>query len=686
MLPSYERQISSSSGRYEILISSLIYLLLTAALLTYGSAQIPAATAPNRPIGADWSHVNFDHHATGFNPQTQITKENINSLELKWIFPFPDAPADLGGYGVGALGGALGAHQGSQTTPLIVNGLVIFGTNWGSVYALDGRSGEIIWTYEPELNLEEDLNRNLPLYLEEEFLFLGFHTHGFNYFDGMLFIPQPPCDVHILNVDNGKLIRNVGDTCNIGPEDGNVGLFKGPQSYGPVIYEKERIMVVPAGVVTEAYHGGRGFVAGYSIDTGELLWRFFITPPAGGDPNWTLDVAEKGWIQGIRASDLPRESLINDWGKSGETGQQAGPAWGQWAVDEESGIVYVGTAQPSPDWNATYRPGPNVFADSIVALDARSGDLIWWHQTTAHDLWDWDCSWNVVLSTIGDRKVIFKGCKNGVMEAFDASDGERIWSFDPPAIKRCDDCFLLDPRDPEEMKKGWLNYPSTEATWQNPPGSGGIEADITVAYEKVYVATYNSWSYLKIIPVEPDRPIPPYGGAGLEGLPPPEIRPTNTTIYALDASTGDVVWTFFIDAVGYRGGLIASGGMVFASSFDGNIYALDAETGEKIWTKFLGTGLALPPSIGADGDGNMKMVQVFGGQFSFWSKTVPGSIVVFGLPDETPPEESPDVGVIVTPPETPEIVETISPLTYLVLGTSLVLFIASAILFTRRRN
>ncbi len=674
-------------------ISALV--LLSAPIVNY--RLLPVAEA-QQDQGRNWTKIDSDGRATNFNPQTQITKDNVNFLELKWVFPFPEAPAAVGGYAT--------PQQGSVSTMLVVDGIVYVGTNFGRVIAIDAGTGKVVWTYTMQLNMTTDQAKGL-------FINRGInHVHGFNYFDGKLFYPAPPCDVHIIDAVSGKLVRKISEMCSNVPGNQPVRAktgYKGQQSYGPSIYEKGRVLIAPAGVTDESNAGARGFFAAYNIDTGALLWRFFISPPAGGDPDWAVKVRDKGWIQGVKASDIPIDLLKNDWGKA--IGVQAGPGWGQWAVDEETGIIYVGTAQAAPDWNATYRPGPNLFSASVVALDAMTGEMKWFHQTTTHDLWDWDCAWNVVLGKIGDRKVVYKGCKNGIMYAFDAKDGSLVWSFNPPTMKRSEytpfhansllgsgpkDNSIIgnwDPKDIKTLTRKWANEPKTDAWWQNPPGTGGIESDIALAYGNVYVATYNLWNYLKVVPVEPDRPI----SGGNLGVPAPEQRKSNVTIYALDAATGRVKWSFFIDDVGYRGGLIASGGVVYASSLNGNLYALDAETGKVVWTRFFGVGLPIPPTIAADAKGKMMLFQSFGGQLSLWGPVVPGAIIALGLPDKIPETQVVTKEVIkeVTKEVIKEIpkeitktvtVETISPIAYAGIGVAIIIGVAIGVALGRRRK
>ncbi len=109
-------------------------------------------------------------------------------------------------------------------------------------------------------------------------------------------------------------------------------------------------------------------------------------------------------------------------------------------MDTRHGIVYVSTSQASPGWNGTYRPGPDLYADSIIALNATNGDMIWFYQTTPHDLYDFDCGWNTVLGNVtlggSTQEAVFKACKNGYLYALNALTGKLLWYFDPPTVTR----------------------------------------------------------------------------------------------------------------------------------------------------------------------------------------------------------------------------------------------------------
>jgi len=634
---------SSGSGRFWRILLALLIII-----------QIFPAYASDR--GANWEYVNFDSNGTNFNPQSQLSRENVQALELKWTYPIPANSEPAVNIGNGYYG--VKFHEGSTTPPIIVNGTVYIITNYYRLIALNASNGKIIWTFQYQADLAE-ARKKLPL------AGVAGHLHGFYYIDGNLVFPGIKCDVVAVDALTGKPAWTLEDVCAGIP--GNSGLYGGVFDYPPMLYKHGNMLILQSALMDGI--AGRGFVAGYDYLSKQLKWRFYTAPPAGGDPDWAVRVRGKVWIESIKATEIPVEMLKNDWGDLGMLKFQGmapwgvfydgnisragtGTVWGQMVVDEETGIVYFGVSQPTPGNNATYRPGPNLFSDSVVALNANNGELVWAHQTTTHDLWDWDCGWNVVLGKIGARKAIFKSCKNGILYAFDASDGEMIWYFNAPSYRRSDftpfhaDSKLnsgpknnsmignWDPRNPETFQRKWQNWPSIGPFWENPTANGGVESDIAYDGNTVYVATYNFWGYMQVSNTEGIFNV---GGFYLQS---PESRKGNTTIWAVDASTGKPKWSYYIDGVGHRGGLTISGGVLYAASPDGNLYALDSATGKMLLKRFFGERLNIPPTIGATKDGSMLLFQVVGGTafantfHGAIGNPVPGALMAFGLPEK----------------------------------------------------
>ena len=659
-------------------VSILIFILIISALTSLNTEIFFSSAIDDN--GFDSIAPNYDYRATGFNPQTQINKDNVKNLELKWVHAWP-LPESIDG---------IEPRVGSIANSIIVDGIVYNRMEDLRISAIDAKTGKDIWSFQadPYLVNIEIAKRDLPVNLDF-YPSLSSHAHSFSFAENKIFAPWPNCQVFGLNAKTGEIeFKLKTPTCK--GLEGNEGLFKGLQSSGPVFDTVNRVLIYGTGG-REAVEGGRGAFRGYSLDSGELLWTFYLMPPQDvGDPEWTVRVADKGWIQGIKASDIPEDILRNDWGECpdncGFGKGDMGIGWGQWAVDEDNGIAYLATGNPSPSWNATYRPGPNVFSNSVLAIETKTGNLLWWHQIVAHDLGDLDCSWNTVLADIDGIKTVFKLCKGAFLYAMNAETGELLWSTDyHPHVKRGEIGpepnfdFALDPLNKDDMNKPWVSYPGNEANWRKE--SGGAESDVTFAYGKIFSTTYHKWSLQKITAVEPSM----RDAWGRISIYSDKELAANATVWAHDAKTGEMIWKYDIDKVGIRGGVTASGEMIWFCDTDGMIRALDEENGRLLWERSQGHQCPVQPSFGADKDGNIKIFSLIGsGGILGRSEPIPGALLAYGLSGNMETNEEKNVEVTV---ETEVITEEIiSPVSYLILGFSLILIITSLLIFRKSRS
>ena len=659
-------------------VSILIFILIISALTSLNTEIFFSSAIDDN--GFDSIAPNYDYRATGFNPQTQINKDNVKNLELKWVHAWP-LPESIDG---------IEPRVGSIANSIIVDGIVYNRMEDLRISAIDAKTGKDIWSFQadPYLVNIEIAKRDLPVNLDF-YPSLSSHAHSFSFAENKIFAPWPNCQVFGLNAKTGEIeFKLKTPTCK--GLEGNEGLFKGLQSSGPVFDTVNRVLIYGTGG-REAVEGGRGAFRGYSLDSGELLWTFYLMPPQDvGDPEWTVRVADKGWIQGIKASDIPEDILRNDWGECpdncGFGKGDMGIGWGQWAVDEDNGIAYLATGNPSPSWNATYRPGPNVFSNSVLAIETKTGNLLWWHQIVAHDLGDLDCSWNTVLADVDGVKTVFKLCKGAILYAMNAETGELLWSTDyHPHVKRGEIGpepnfdFALDPLNKDDMNKPWVSYPGNEANWRKE--SGGAESDVTFAYGKIFSTTYHKWSLQKITAVEPSM----RDAWGRISIYSDKELAANATVWAHDAKTGEMIWKYDIDKVGIRGGVTASGEMIWFCDTDGMIRALDEENGRLLWERSQGHQCPVQPSFGADKDGNIKIFSLIGsGGILGRSEPIPGALLAYGLSGNMETNEGKSVEVTV---ETEVITEEIiSPVSYLILGFSLILIITSLLIFRKSRS
>jgi len=561
----------------------LILILVLQSLTAY-------TYAPERsvPLGADWELPGFDPFNTNFNPQTQITNENVAEIQLKWIYQVPAKP-------VGVEKGT--APEGIQTTPMIINGIVYFATGYNRLIALEGTTGREVWSFQP----------NVTSYFEKPWWSGRFATRSLTLHKGILYMQGNDCSIYGLEPTTGELKFYLPDTCK--DITGNTGQYFGVMA--PVFY-KDILITSPLG----AFYGGRGFLSAYDLNTRQLLWRWFSVPSAGGEPDWGLKDADKGNIKPYKG----------DWGNSELIG--GGTPWGYMAVDEETGVIYTHTGEPSSLFDAALRPGPNLFTNSIVAINARTGELVWYYQTAPHDINNHDPVWSTILANVSTnrtpKKVVISVTKGNYVYVLDAVTGKPVYEpvkIGPPNINT-----------PNDNAGNSANLTLSQRVLLGkvhcPGHLGGPFVHPAFAYNTIFVNTQNYCGTVELQKV-------PYKGKTIEGFVYrlPATIPQNSTIYAIDASTGKIKWEFFMPERFQSAALTVSGKVLYAIDRVGTFYAIDVDTGKLLkkipFNSFGSAGVG----IGADAYGNMMILVATGGAELVEER--PGIIAVFGLPSET---------------------------------------------------
>lgn len=351
--------------------------------------------------------------------------------------------------------------------------------------------------------------------------------------------------------------------------------------------------------------------------------------------------------------------------------------WGHFPIDPEEKIVYIGTGEIGPYFDATARPGPNLYGSSIVALDVLTGDIKWWFSTSPHDLWDWDCGWGGVLSDKGDvlntppeHRTLFKACKNGYVYALDGMTGKPSWIFDPPIlskIRAIPDFQLLDPTSVENMHRPWasctapLNPPPPPlpplpfelSPEYCPPTQfaatvGLIESDLAYDRENelLFVAAHTPLQAATI------GGLMHYGNQGSSNRLweiDPERYPLTTEIYAINVKTGEMAWEepYSIPDTGFRGGLMVSGGVLYAYGGDGILRMLDASDGTLLDTLTFSSTSVMPTMGRINQRGDLRLfVKEGGGGFLFGhrgNEYAPTLIHSYGLQPINPDRFGADV-------------------------------------------
>jgi outer membrane protein assembly factor BamB len=237
-----------------------------------------------------------------------------------------------------------------------------------------------------------------------------------------------------------------------------------------------------------------------------------------------------------------------------------------------------------------------------------------------------------------NTQVIWKTCKNGYLYELNAQTGALIWSWTPPLniIGRCHFCYMLDPLNKTEMSWAFFN-PSLQPTIQYPRAAMEMESSYSPGLNYLFVVDefLPALEYYIALNSSNYKTNPGSAGFNPNGKGGPffgTYTPTNNaTVFAIDASSGAIVWTHFIPLEGYRGGVTNSGNIVFLTLSSGDLLMLNAKDGSVIKDYYIGGPLNVLPSVGATVGGQMMVVLPITAGIVSWGTGVPGDIVALTL-------------------------------------------------------
>jgi outer membrane protein assembly factor BamB len=646
----------SSNRTYKLNMISLIMLLSLGTII-----PALAYAAPMANSGIDWQYVNGNSWGWNYSPQEQINQDNVDQLEVKWIFPIGSkslAPPALQ---------SLALTEGTQTPPIVKDGLVYITTNFLKTYAVDAKTGSEAWTYDYSFDPVAAAER-----LPWEFGMLGSHLHGFRYWEreDALLLNGMVCDVYALDAKSGFQKFSIDDLCLNVP--GNIYNYRPTPTNTPSIgtYEKGRqlITVLPGMMHSTIWHGdARHVTFGIDMDTHQILWRVFEYPPQDvPTKDWALKECDIGFFEDLPCTTVAEQNLAGlewDWAMPGENPSPYGGVtanWGQIIVDEDTGIMYTQTGNQGPFTNVSMTPGPRLYGSTIMAIDLNEGKRIWWMQPFPHDAYDYDCNWGGILAEVeGLGKVYVKGCKEGFLNILDAATGKPIQRIDvvteqvewgqvtDAALKEPYQggvkYHLTDPLSYYDLREwGWPDngkYANSPAILYPSYLNGLFATDISydpdaqtlIHYANALMIGYSSLPYVE--------------GGSVTGPGPSGVTPyANTTIVARDIATGNVKWRWFYPFSAQRAAIVVTGGMAFSGFTDGTMKFLNKDTGELLYTMHVGSGVVVEPTIGQDSDGNSKIfviagstsiVGAYGGPgYGSLGPSVPGTLIGIGLTDK----------------------------------------------------
>jgi len=535
-------------------------LLVSVGMCLIGESRLLAQV---RDHLGEWPAYASDKASSKYSPLDQINKENVARLQIAWRqSTIPDEARH---------GSTIPAPARSQNTPLMVDGLLYISTGLGSISALDATTGAVVWSADPQRGPGAEGPR-------------GNTTRGVAYWHDRVIAVVGPF-LTAFDAKTGERVPAFGDA-------GVVDLRRGyddrvVESYtwrsAPLVVNE--VIVVGsfntdflAAVQPATKEAPPGDVRGYDVRTGEQLWIFHTIPREGefGNETWETNPNED------RAS----------WEYSGHTNMWSFPSG-----DEELGYVYLPLTTPTNDYYGGHRWGDNLFAESLVCLNVKTGERVWHFQAVHHGLWDYDFASapNLIDITVDGRaiKAVAIVSKQAFTYVFDRVTGEPVWPMEerpvpqstvpgertsptqpfpskPPAFDQqgvtVDDLIDFTPELRQEALKilnqyeyGPLFTPptliddrpgGTQGLLQMPGTSGGanwVGAGVDPETGILYVQSAHTQTVIGI--VRPENVVSdvayirkaykyPQGPQGL-----PLFKPPYSRLVAIDLNEGEIRWT-----------------------------------------------------------------------------------------------------------------------------------------------
>ena len=506
----------------------------------------------------DWITNGGNAYNQRYSPLDEINRGNVEQLRGVWR-------ARLNGSG-------LGNQYSGEAQPLVYDGVVYLVTGADDVFAISVDSGELLWTYEADLDPSIDV------------ICCGWTSRGVALGEGKVFSGQLDGKMVALDQRTGAVVWS---TQAERWEEG-FSITSAP------LYYDGLVITGFAG----AEYGVRGRVKAYRADDGALAWTFYTVPGPGefGHDTW------------------PQDNDVYLYG--GAT------VWQTPALDPTLDLIYFSTGNPGPDFNGSIRAGDNLFSTSIVAVDAHTGEYRWHFQQVHHDIWDYDAPSPVVLFDIEidgeSRRALAEPSKTGWVYILDRETGEPLIGIEERPVPQeprqatsptqpypLGDAFVPQHVDivpegyPPLVNQGRIFTPFwTDGAVIKPSHGGGANwpgsaYDPATGY--LYVCATDRMSFFS--GGEMDEELPPVEGERFLGGAFHAIPGFDSGVFAaMDMRTNKIVWQQrWVDRC-YSGVLTTAGGLIFIGRNDGRLTAMDSSNGALLWEFQTGAGMNAPVS------------------------------------------------------------------------------------------
>jgi quinohemoprotein ethanol dehydrogenase len=532
----------------------LIFGLLIVAHAPAWAADAEIDRLLRSPVGKDWVTNGGNLTNDRYSTLKQIDTTNVGKLKGAWMTRLK--------------GSGLGGKYSLEASPLVKDGIMYVVTGNDDVFALNAKTGEMIWEYWS--GIDQAIST----------ICCGWVNRGLAMGEGQIYLGQLDANVVALDMKTGK----VNWKTPIEKWQNGYGITSAPLYYDGMIYTG----------MTGGEFGVRGRLTALNAKTGEIMWRWFTLPGPG----------EKG---------------SETWPPGTDHSMRGGaPIWNTPALDPELGLVYFAVGNCGPDYDGSMREGDNLFCASMVALKAKTGEYAWHFQQVHHDIWDYDAASPVVLfDTVINgqpRKGIAEAGRTGWVYILDRTNGKPLVGIEEKPV----------PQDPRQKTAATQPIPVGDATvpqcaeklpgyeeagciytpfWESPvliqpSGNGGTNwSPMPYSPDTGYFyvpGTVRSSAYVRNGSKYTNGRR--YTGGGQTA---PIGSMLSGTFTAIDAKTNKIAWQHKTPyRIGGGGGsTVTAGGLVLRGEPDGNFLALDAKTGQELLRFQTGFGADAPPVV-----------------------------------------------------------------------------------------
>jgi quinohemoprotein ethanol dehydrogenase len=543
----------------------MVPIFMSLGLLFLGALPARAADPEidrllQSPVGKDWVTNGGNLTNQRYSTLRQIDITNVKQLKGAWMTRLK--------------GSGLGGKYSAEATPLVKDGIMYMVTGNDDVFALDAKTGKILWEHWSGIGQQIST------------VCCGWLNRGLAMGEGMLFLGQLDANMVALDIKTGKEVWRtpIEDWHN------GYGITNAPLYFDGIVYSGN----------TGGEFGVRSRLTALDAKTGKILWRWYALPGPG-------EVGSDTWPAGTDHAMRGGASI-----------------WNSPALDPQLGLIYFATGNCGPDYDGSMREGDNLFCASIVALKAKTGEYAWHFQEVHHDIWDYDAASPVVLfDTVingESRKAIAEAGRTGWVYILDRTNGKPLIGIEERPV----------PQEPRQKTAKTQPYPIGDATVPQcaQPMEGYEKAGcIFEAFwdEPILIQPSGqggtNWSPM---PYSPDTGflyvpgtirtstfsrVPSQYSIGLRytnGTQAPPIgSPLSGTFTAIDGRTNKIAWQHQMPyrMGGGGGSTVTAGGLLLRGEPDGNFVAVDARSGDILWKFQTGFGADAPATIyEVDGD------------------------------------------------------------------------------------